>query len=96
MIAPENVHAARNKLAKALLRAEQLRAGSDKQFDEILTLLMHDVPDLTALRACVDHLCERPGLSVPLWVNLVALARAIDEDAERWAQFLGLPVRASA
>ena len=60
------------------------------------TLLMHDVPDLTALRACVDHLCERPGLSVPLWVNLVALARAIDEDAQRWSQFLRLPGRAPA
>lgn len=58
--------------------------------------LVHDVPDLAALRACLDHLCERPGVSVPLWVNLVVLARAIDEDAERWAQFLGLPVRASA
>ena len=58
--------------------------------------LVHDVPDLAALRACLQSLGERPGLSVPLWVNLVALARAIDEDAERWAQFLGLPVRASA
>ena len=58
--------------------------------------LVHDVPDLAALRACLDHLCERPGVSVPLWVNLVVLARAIDEDAQRWSQFLRLPVRAPA
>lgn len=54
--------------------------------------LVHDVPDLAALRACLEELRQAPGLSVPLWVNLLVLVQAIDEDPARWAAFLHLPI----
>lgn len=79
MIAPENVHAARNRLAKALLRSEQLRAASEKQFDEILNLLMRDID---AVVAQLDTLIAPVDAAAPtIWHTSVIVARVIHKAA---------------
>ncbi|MGH8086215.1 MAG: hypothetical protein ACREPV_13235 [Lysobacter sp.] len=50
----------------------------------------YDVPDMASLCARLEILVGKEDVSVPLWINALALLEAISEDRAGWAKFLRL------
>ena len=54
--------------------------------------LTYPAASIAQLTTSIAELMDSAQVSVPLWVTLTCLAEAIEEDPNRWARFLGIPL----